>query len=406
MRFGGWFLLLAWLALATLSPAAELKFRAQEIGRDLKVGYAVSLVDVNADGKTDAVVVDSNRVIWYENPGWRVHTIIQDQTQLDNVCIAPHDIDGDGRVDFALGAGWKPSDTQGGGTIQWLARGPSADERWQVRAIDSEPTVHRMRWVDLRGTGKPELVAVPLFGRGTSPPDYAQRGVRILAYSVPADPARDRWPVRTLNEDLHVTHNFFPTDLNTDGRLDLLVTSFEGVNLLQQSPAGDFLLRHIGTGNQQTSPNRGASEIKRGHLASGTDYIATIEPWHGFQVVVYTRPSPSHADSPNAALWKRQVLDDDLKWGHAVWCADLDGDKDEELVIGVRDNKDARSLSGLRIYDPQDGQAANWKRHLFDPGGVSIEDLAVADLNADGRPDIVASGRHTHNVRIYWNETR
>jgi hypothetical protein len=28
----------------------------------------------------------------------------------------------------------------------------------------------------------------------------------------------------------------------------------------------------------------------------------------------------------------------------------------------------------------------------------------VADLNADRRPDIVASGRATRNVKIYWNE--
>jgi hypothetical protein len=32
-----------------------------------------------------------------------------------------------------------------------------------------------------------------------------------------------------------------------------------------------------------------------------------------------------------------------------------------------------------------------------------VEDLAAADLDNDGRPDIVAVGRATHNVRIYWN---
>ncbi len=53
---------------------------------------------------------------------------------------------------------------------------------------------------------------------------------------------------------------------------------------------------------------------------------------HGNQVVVYTRPKPGEK------LWERQVIDDHLRWGHGVWCADLDGDGDEELVIGVRDN--------------------------------------------------------------------
>jgi hypothetical protein len=42
---------------------------------------------------------------------------------------------------------------------------------------------------------------------------------------------------------------------------------------------------------------------------------------------------------------------------------------------------------------------------MIDDGGMATEDLAVADLNGDKRPDIVASGRATHNVKIYWNET-
>jgi hypothetical protein len=30
--------------------------------------------------------------------------------------------------------------------------------------------------------------------------------------------------------------------------------------------------------------------------------------------------------------------------------------------------------------------------------------MAVGDLNGDGKPDLVAVGRATKNVKIYWNE--
>lgn len=402
-------------ATGAVAEAQTLNLRPQEISNRLGVGYAVNLIDMNDDKRLDIVVVDTNRVIWFENPGasstaWEMHTLIEDQTKKDNVCFAPYDIDGDGKLDFALGADWRPIDTRTGGTIQWISRGKSPADHWLVHPIGEAPTTHRMRWADLDGDGRSELIVVPMMGRDSTKPHYMETALQVLAYKIPKDPVKGPWVPEVINEEMHVAHNFFPTDLNGDGRTDILVASFEGVSLLERSPAGKWSRTLIGTGNQETSPERGSSEIKHGKLKDGRDYIATIEPWHGFQVVVYTRPVAAVGDAKGTAapspLWKRTMVDDDLKWGHAVWCADLDGDGDQELIIGIRDDKNAEVKSGLRIYEPQpaaDGSIA-WKRQVVDPGGVAIEDLAAGDLNGDGRPDIVAVGRKTKNVRIYWNE--
>ena len=393
--------------LAGLANAADFPtFKSQEI--DPRVGnvcYAVTVADVDSDGKADAVAVSEDAVYWYKNPSWEKHVIIKNATERDNVCIQAHDIDGDGSLDFVLGASWQPANTKSGGTIQWLRKpkdGPS-DSAWQVLPIGSEPTVHRIRWGDPTGSGKKQLVVAPLQGRGTKGPNWGEgQGVRILVYSVPKDPAKEPWPVEIADESLHTTHNLQLIDLNGDGKDEIVVAGWEGVFCLEREKSGRWTKTRLGEGNQAATPNKGSSEVKVGKLADGRRYIATIEPWHGFQVVVYTAPSNGKG------LWNRQVIDEPVQWGHAVWCADLDGDGDEELIIGQRDaNKDARGRPkgpGVFVYDPiPKSSPLAFNRHTVDDGGVGCEDLVAADLDGDGRPEILAGGRSTHNVKIYWN---
>src|SRR5262249_34663597 len=101
------------LCAALLSPvavwAAEFpEVRLQEIDPHVgNVCYALAVADVNGDRKPDVVAVTEDAVVWFANPGWEKHTIIKGATDRDNVCIQPHDIDGDGKVDFALGAAWQ-----------------------------------------------------------------------------------------------------------------------------------------------------------------------------------------------------------------------------------------------------------------------------------------------------------
>lgn len=384
--------------LAALGSAGEIAFKDQELPTKLGVGYAVRLLDMNGDGRLDICVVDTDRIVWLANPNWEEHVLIPGKTKKDNVCFAPADIDGDGKIDFAVGAGWAPSNTQSGGTIQWIREGKSGE--WEVFPIGEEPTVHRMNFADLNGDGKLELIVSPLHGRGTKGPDWNQNGVRLLSFAIPEDPVKGPWKSEVLNDDLHVTHNFQVTDLNRDGQPDILIVSFEGLHVLERGKDGKWNRTRIGTGNQETSPNKGASEVKHGRLAGNNDYIATIEPWHGHQVVVYTRPSDGDG------LWTRTVLDEQLKWGHAVWCANLDDDEDEELIIGVRDNLDGQNRCGIRIYDPIDAAKGEWKKIVVDPGSVAVEDAAAGDLNGDGKIDVVAVGRATHNIKIYWNDSK
>lgn len=375
-------------------------FRMQEIETGLQIGYAVLIADINNDGKPDIVVVDKTRVVWYENPTWKRRTIIEGQTKPDNVCIAAYDIDGDGWLDLALGADWGKLNTKDGGTIQWLKRGKTLDDPWTLYPIGEEPTVHRMCFADLDGKGM-SLIVAPLMGRNSTQKNNWADGspVRILAFRIPKDPTKDRWVPEVINESLHVVHNISPSPGHALS--GILAASYEGVTMIHRHRE-QWTSFQLGGGNQENPrSNRGASEVKEGKLKKSFPFIATIEPWHGHQIVVYT-PAKMIKD-----VLSRHVIDEQLKWGHAIECSNLFGDNlNNQVIVGNRDNLSDKpgERRGVRIYKALDENGAKWARQIVEDGGVAVEAMAVADLNGDGRPDIVAAGRQTGNVRIYWNE--
>lgn len=376
-----------------------------ELPVKLTVGYAVRAIDMNSDGKLDIAIVDSKRVLWLENPNWQEHVIYETpEAKADNVCFAPHDVDGDGLLDLALGADWQPNNTDSGGSIGWLHQQPAGT--WTYRELANEPTTHRMHWVEL-SKGTQSLVVAPLKGRGSKAPGFDQTTLRLLVLTPPsAADVKDKtkWKQSVLTDKLHVMHNFHPTDLDRAHDADILCASYEGATWLKLNLDGTLRWSgRLGAGQDQPAPARGASEIRNGRLAGKRDYLATIEPWHGDKVVVYLAPQQWDPLGDEDTLWQRVVIDDELAWGHAVACANVDDDPEDELIIGVRDNKSDAQRCGVRVYDP-DASGTKWTRQLVDAGGVAVEDLVTADFNGDGRPDIIAVGRATHNAKLYLNK--
>jgi hypothetical protein len=369
------------LALAAGEPGgpSDVAFRAVDLQRDWGVVYAVRVADVNADGRPDVVAINPSQLAWFENPSWQRHVILDDRVPRDHVSIAPFDVDGDGRVEIALAAGWNPRNTTSGGTLHLVTRStPDGRALWTVRSLGEEPTLHRIRWAMLAGS--PALIVTPLHGRGTAPPAWDGVGARIFALR-PAGQGEAPWTSEAIDDTRHILHNFIATDFDGRPGEELVTASREGLTLFTRSPSGSWTSHLL----VQAAPG----EVVLGRVA-GRRVFATIEPWHGTSVVVHRE---------DGDRWTRHVVDDTITGGHAVAWADFDGDGDDELAAGWRDGSYALARYVI------DGAGRARAKQVVD-SRVAVEDLVVADFNADGRPDIVAGGRATGNVRIYLNEGR
>ena len=47
----------------------------------------------------------------------------------------------------------------------------------------------------------------------------------------------------------------------------------------------------------------------------------------------------------------------------------------------------------------------NWIVHTIDDSSMACEDITAADLDGDGKNDLIVSGRRSKNVIIYWNQS-
>ena len=376
-----------------LLQAGELpvpKFRAVEIDAKIEIGYGVTVADVDGDKKPDILLADKKQIVWYRNPTWEKFVIAENLTKLDNVCLAAADIDGDGKAEIAVGAGWNPSDTVGSGAVFYLIPPKERTQKWEAVELPHEPTVHRMKWMR-DASGRFQLVVAPLHGRGNK--DGEGEGVRILGYQMPANP-RDPWNTKVVSAAFHMTHNIDLVKWDQQTEAELLVACKEGIfRLLDQSRAWQA----VQLSGKEESGFRGAGEVRSGKLPGGKRFVVTVEPMHGTQVVVYTVPND------RGAVWKRNVIDETLKEGHALACGDLLGVGFDQVVVGWR-GKNNEGKTGIKIFTPLDKEGRTWRQNVVDEAGMACEDLCRADLNGEGKIDIIASGRATKNVKIYWND--
>lgn len=376
-------------SLPTAYCRAELHFERIVIDDDFPGGYQVEVADVNGDGKPDLVALGGSTVAWYENPTWTKRIITGREQAPDVISSATVDLDGDGKAEVAIAYDFAMNEPTRG-KLGLAVQGVAPDDPWTFRHVADVPSIHRVRWGDLDGDGTPELVAAPIFGPKTEPPAYHSDPAQLRFFRTGPDPIRGEWKAHPQGSR-PVVHAIDIVQ-NEDGpRARILTADNLGVlslsGLMYLGLAQVLYPSDLVAGAAGEPPSTGCSEVHLGRMGNGHDLLATLEPWHGNQVVVYVGEEPG-----TLKFGPRTVIDDTLNDGHALWVADVDGDGNDEVFAGHR-GEDHR-VSVYRF------NGESWDRTVIDRE-IAAQDLRGGDLDGDGTPDVVAIGGSTHNVVWY-----
>ena len=346
----------------------------------LDAGYQVVAADLNHDGKPDLIALSTraHELVWYENPGWERHVLLAGVNRMIN-CVTVG-ADADGIPDIVLASEFANVAKDSPGVVSVLRHDGDPRRPWKATEIDRIPTAHRLRVAYLEPE-QPVVILAALTGPQAEPPDY--RGETPLVFYRPGVWKRET--IQPQNDGL--VHGILVIDWNRNSHDEILTAGFGGIHLFQLDTNGQWTRKEVAAGAPEAWPKSGSSDLAVGLLGKER-FLAAIEPWHGNEVAIYRQ---------HGAAWERQVIDTSLVNGHTLVTADFDGDGNDEVVAGYREGS-----HDLYLYR-FDAASNTWVRQTLDHGGMGAAACAAADLNGDGRPDLVCIGSATANLKWYEN---
>jgi hypothetical protein len=352
---------------------------------------SLTVADFGHDGHAGFVVTErtaADSVVLYRQIGtqWRRFVIEPQPLHIEAGGVAM-DVDGDGNLDFIAAGDYMSNEIW-----WWRNPYPNMNQPWKRYTIKNSGghKHHDQIAADFDGSRKNQLVF------------WNQDAHGLFLATVPSDPIHAAaWPIMQIYQygtasqaeqlgkspdwkGINEHEGLAVIDIDGDGKLDIV--------------GGGRWFRNMGGLKFEENPVDPRYPFSR--AAAG--WLIKDSPWPQILFVVGDGDGPLMLYEYVHGTWIPRKLAD-IHFGHSLQIADFNGDGNLDILCAEQRLDGANPESKAYIFYG-DGKG-NFKQTVF-AEGLDFHETKVADLNSDGRPDIVAKPYNygSPRVDIFMNE--